>query len=322
VIRSFLWTGNGNVRRDLAPDEIRSALEAKKGVLWVDMEDPSPEEAALLGADLFNFHPLAIEDCLHAQSRPKVDDHEDYLFLVFHSWNRDDDGIRLEELDVFLGRNYVVTYHVEPRRSVAAVMEKVEKDPRGTLGAGADMLFHQIVDRMVDRYELVVDDIDGRVDRVEDEILENPTEETLRRILELKKDLQDLFRTIRHQRDVVNSLAREGHPNITKKSRQFFRDIYDHVVRVHDTVEGLRDAIGGARDAYLSMVSNRMNEVMKGLSTVATVILPLTFVTGVYGMNFTYMPLLDHPGGFLITCGLMVGLGVAMFLVFRRKGWI
>ena len=322
MIRSFLWTGDGDLRQDLDAAALKAALEARKGLLWMDFEDPTEQEVALLGPELFNFHPLAIEDCIHAQSRPKVDDYEDYLYLVFHSWNKREEGVLLEEVDFFLGKHYVVTHHVEKRRSIGEVMERGARDPKLAMAHGADLLLHQIIDRMVDRYTVVVDDVDERVDLLEDEVLEQPTPDTLKRILGIKRDLQELFRTVRHQRDVMNSLAREGHAVVSKKGRTFFRDIYDHVVRIHDTVEGLRDEVGGARDAYISIMSNRMNEVMKGLSLVATIILPLTFVTGIYGMNFQYMPLLAHPQGFAITCGVMLVLGIAMYFAFRRKGWV
>lgn len=321
MIRSFLWTGS-EVRRDLPLPALKEALESRRGLLWVDFEDPLPEEVALLGPDLFGFHPLSIENCIQAQSRPKLDDYEDYLYLVFHSWNHNEEGIRLEEVDFFLGKNFLVSYHVETRPSIAQVMAVLPADPRLVMGHGADLLLHQVIDRMVDRYTVVVDALDERVDLLEDEVLEHPSEGTLKSILSLKRDLQDLFRTVRHQRDVLNSLAREGHGVISKRGRTFFRDVYDNVVRMHDTVEGLRDEVAGARDAYISMVSNRMNEVMKGLSTVATIILPLTFVTGVYGMNFPEMPLLRHPAGFWVTCGIMLAVCTAMFLAFRRKGWV
>jgi len=321
MLRTFFLAADGTLLKDLDRMSLRQALESRKGVLWVDLEDPAPEETEILGPAVFDFHPLAIEDCLHSQSRPKIDDYDEYLFLVFHAWKKEGEGVRLEEIDFFLGRNYVVSYHVEPRASRSALADKIEKDPKLVLGHGSDMLLHQILDLMVDKYTMVVDTLDDRVDALEEEILENATEETLKKVLVLKKDLQELFRTIRHQRDVTSSLCREGHPIISKKARTFLRDVYDHVVRVHDTVEGLRDEVAGARDAYLSMVSVRMNSVMKGLSLVATIILPLTFVTGVYGMNFHHMPLLDHPVGFWITCGMMAGLAVVMYAWFRKRGW-
>jgi magnesium transporter len=321
MLRSYWFGPDGNLAKDLSREAMRLALEQKKGVLWIDLEDPTPEEVELLGEGLLRFHPLAIEDCLHAQSSPKVDDYEEYLFVVFHAWERKDDAVRLEELDCFLGKNFVVTYHVEPRNSIRGVMERLERDPKQLCGHGADMLFHAIIDRMVDRYSVVVDDIDSRVDVLEDRILGNPDREALRGILALKRDLQDLFRTVRHQRDVLHSLSREGHPVIAKKSREFFRDVYDHVVRVHDTVELLRDEVAGLRDAYLTMVSNRMNEVMKSLALVSTIILPLTFLTGIYGMNFEWMPMLHHEQGFWFAAGLMLVLGIGMYAWFRRKGW-
>ena len=322
MIRSFHYAGDGVCRRDLPLPDLREAMKSGKGLLWVDLEAPTDDEVKVLGPDLFDFHPLAIEDCIHAQSRPKVDDYEEYLYLVFHAWRREEREVRLEEVDFFLGGNYLVSHHAEPRSSVTGVIELVARDPRLVLGAGADMLLHNIIDRMVDRYTVVVDDIDQRVDGIETAVLEHPTDAALREILVLKRDLQELFRTIRHQRDVVNSLAREGHPVISKKGRQFFRDAYDHVVRIHDTVEGLRDEVAGARDAYLAVVSNRMNAVMKNLSLIATVILPLTLLTGIYGMNINHMPFQDDPHGFAILCGLMAVVGTVTYFAFRRRGWV
>ena len=322
MIRTYFLSHDGTFHRDMDAAALRQAVEGRKGTLWVDLEAPTPGEVSLLGPEVFGFHPLAVEDCLHAQSRPKVDDYEDYLYMVFHAWKKDGDRVCTEEVDFFLGKNYVVSHHMEPRASRSALAARVEKDPKLVLGVGADMLLHQILDLMVDKYTVVVDSLDERVDALELEILECSTEATLKKILDLKKDLQELFRMIRHQRDVMSSLCREGHPNISKKARTFYRDVYDHVVRVHDTVEGLRDEVAGARDAYLSIVSNRVNSVMKGLSLVATIILPLTFVTGIYGMNFHRMPLVQDPHGFWITCAVMVALGAAMFAWFRSKGWV
>jgi magnesium transporter len=321
VLRSFYLAPDGALHRDLDREALRRVVESRKGMLWLDLEAPTPEEASLLGEPVFAFHPLAIEDCLTAQSRPKIDDYDDYLFLVFHAWRRDDGDVHLEEVDFFLGKNYVVSYHAEPRASRSILAQRIEKDAKIVLGHGPDMVLHQILDLMVDRYNLVVDEMEERVEQIECDTLENPTNETLRSILELKRLLQELFRVIRHQRDVMSSLCREGHPIISKKARTFYRDVYDHVVRVHDTVEGLRDAVSGARDAYLSIMSNRMNTVMKGLSLVATILLPLTFVTGLYGMNFEWMPMLHHPQGFWFICTVMIALGCAMFAWFRSKGW-
>ncbi len=322
MIRSYFHAGDGPLRRDLPLPEMREVQKAGKGVLWVDLEAPTPEEAKLLGADLFAFHPLAVEDCLHASSRPKVDDYEDYLYLVFHAWRKEGEEVRLEEVDFFLGKHYLVTHHGEPRSSVASVAEIVVRDPALAMGSGPDMLLHAVVDRMVDRYTVVMDSLDERVDGLETAILENPSSAALREILAVKRDLQELFRAIRHQRDVVNSLAREGHPTITRKGRQYLRDVYDHVVRVHVTVEGLRDEVAGARDAYLSVVSNRMNEVMKALTIVSTLALPVVLVTGVFGMNFDAIPLVHTAGGFWVSTALMGALGAGMYAWFRAKRWI
>ncbi len=322
MIRTYYLEGKGPLRRDLPLPELREALKAGKGVLWVDLEAPTPEEAEILGPALFGFHPLAIEDSLQEVSRPKVDDYEDYLYLVFHAWRKEGARVHLEEVDFFLGKSYVVTHHCEPRASVAAVADIVTKDPAHCMGSGPDMILHAVLDRMVDRYTDALDAVDERVDSLEASILQNPTGGTLKEILALKRELQELFRAIRHQRDVVNSLAREGHPTITRKGRQYLRDVYDHVVRVHDTVEGLRDEVAGARDAYLSVVSNRMNEVMKALTIVSTLALPVVLVTGVFGMNFDTVPLVHQSGGFWIAAALMAGMAAGMYAWFRRQRWV
>jgi len=323
VIRSFYLTADGVVVRDLDRAALKAAVDSRKGALWVDMDDPTAEELEVLGPAVFNLHALTIEDCIHAQQHPKVEDFQDYLYIVFLAWNRAPEGVRLEELDTVLGKNYLVTYHVEPRNGVKAQLDRMDKDPHLVLGHGPDWLLYEIIDRMVDNYNVVVDDVDGRVDRLEADILSKRLgTDTLREILILKRDLQRLFRTIRHQRDVAGTLARDTHTNISKRARDFFRNIHDHVIRVHDVVEGLRDEIGAVRDAYLSMVSNRLNEVVKGLTIVSTLILPMSFITGIYGMNFEWMPFLKTGYGFWVSAGVMAVTGIGMLLWFRRRGWI
>jgi magnesium transporter len=322
VIRSYLYGADGKLQSEPPLETMRAHLRDGKGTLWLDLEDPTPEEVGLLGPMLFGFHPLEIEDCISAQSRPKIDDFEDHLYLVFHAWSRKEGKVSLEEIDFFLGPNYLVTFHQEKRMSVDEVVERGIREPRLTYGSGADMLLHEILDRMVGRYNFVVDDIDERVEDLEARILSGEHVETLKCILELRKELQDIFRTIRHQRDVVNSLAREGHKVVSKKGRQFFRDVYDQVVRVHDTVEGLREQVATARDAHLALAGQRLNEVMKGLSVVATILLPLTFVTGLYGMNFPEMPLLHDANGFWIIVAAMIIVTSALLWVFNRRGWL
>jgi magnesium transporter len=322
MIRSFFLGSDGVLQKDLPRPAMKKCIEDKKGVLWVDLEAPTPEEVTVLGPEVFDFHPLAIEDCLNAQSRPKVDDYDDYLYLVFHAWKRDGEKVRTEEVDFFLGKNYVVSHHMEPRASRSLLADRCDKDAKLVLGHGADMLLHQILDLMVDKYTIVVDSLDDRVDALELEILEASTEATLKKILDLKRDLQELFRMIRHQRDVMSSLSREGHPNLSKKARTFLRDVYDHVVRVHDTVEGLRDEVAGARDAYLAIVSNRVNSVMKALTIVSTLALPVLLVSGIFGMNFSVMPIVHEGWGFWTSMAIMTLIGATMFIWFRAKRWV
>jgi magnesium transporter len=323
MITSHYRAADGSRSFDLSETAMREALASGQGVLWVDLESPAQEEAAPLSS-VFAFHQLAIDDCFNKHIDPaKVDDYGEYLFVIAQAVTYDAAAERLltTELNLFLGPNYVVSFHAEPLHFVEAARRRGREDgPEMT--RGADFLAHALLDGLVDDYQPAVDQLDETLARVEESVLAQPQSKLLQEILLLKRNVQRLRRTIIPQRDVVNRLSRGEFPKlIHPETRLYFRDIYDHVVRVEELMESVRDLADGVLNTYLSALNNRMNEVMKTLSVVATILLPLTFIASIYGMNFRNMPELDWHYGYFGAIGAMVAVAGGMVLFFRARRW-
>lgn len=308
-----------------SPEEISKLLQEPDGVLWVSLEQPTDEEIFTILRDTFNFHPLAIEDSQGDNYQPpKVDDFGNYLFIVIHALRPGSHLGELEtmELDCFLGPNYVVTSYLSPDMPpVHDVWKRLQRDSR-LIERGADFLCYTILDHLVDGYMPIIDAMDEEIDELEEIVVVNPRPAILQRILDLKHSTMTLRRIIAPQRELMNKLSRENLPLISPDNRIYFRDVYDHLVRVHDLSEIVRDIVTGTLDTYLSSASNRLNEVMKALTIVSTIFLPLSFLAGVYGMNFDYMPELRWQYGYLSVWVLFIGLIVGMLGFFRYKHWL
>ena len=290
---------------------------------WIDIEDPTVQEASLL-EDPFHFHPLAIEDCLAEVHHPKVDDYDDYIFIIVHGIRFDapSDAFITRELDMFLGRNYLITHHKGPMRSVTAAREMCGKNIIPSLPKGVDFLCHQIMDQMFEHYFPNLDTIEDKIQMAQVEVFENPTRETLDRIFTLKRDVMNLRRICTPQREIVHRLSRGEFRVIGTKAAVYFRDIYDNLYRIVDASYQYQDLVQGTLDAYLSAVSNRLNETMKRLTVVGAVFAALTVITGIYGMNFEHMPELKWRFGYLFAWGVM-GVAIAgLVLFFKKKQWI
>lgn len=307
-------------------EAVRQALADPKSLLWLDLESPSPEEASVL-SDVFDFHRLSIEDCLTARlNPPKIDDYGRYLFLVVHGVEEYVRGREVEpvELDLYLGANYVVSCHLAP---VAAVSRLLERCQQGgpVLDHDADFLLHVLLDGQVDDMLPVVDELDEAVDRLEEEVLADPQRATLQEILLVRRNTMRLRRFTTAERDVANRLSRGEFPTLLKEEAQvYFRDIYDHLMRIDHLVESVRELADGALSTYLSVVSNRLNEVMKVLTAAAAIFLPLALIPAVYGMNFSRntWPAWDEAWGFGLVIGVMLALAGALAFFFRRRGWV
>lgn len=328
MIHSLYFTADGQLRLDITEDEFRFALQDPGGLLWVDFEATIPADDEKILTGVFGFHPLAVDDALQETHVPKVDDWGEYLYIVLSTVRLGvKDGVTLDsqELDVFLGKNYMVTHHDQPITAIQRVWSSVQRDDRH-LRRGADHLLYRLVDEVVSQYMPVVDEIDDEIDSIEDEIFNDHRASILERIFSLKRAVLQLRRFVDPQREVLNRLARDDYEVIDSRERVYFRDVYDHLVRLHDLIESLRDLIGGALDTYLSVVNNRMNDIMKTLTVITTLFMPISFMVGFFGMNY-FAPVAntgawtDIPS-LITTLTILVLTPVGMFFWIRRRGWM
>ena len=329
MIRILCHAAPSDAMTELPLEQLPNALAVKRNLIWVDLsgEDNATYQPLLI--DTFGFHPLAVDDALQESHVPKVDDWDEYLYLVLHAITFDrSDGGRLDaiELDIFLGKNYIVTHHDLPIPAVNHIWESCQKDER-YLSRGTDHVLYRIVDDMVAAYMPVVEEVDEAIETLEDQIFDRPTPENLSELFKLKRALLQLRRIIAPQREVLNKLARDDYTVIDAKGRIFFRDIYDHLVRLHDINESMRDLVGGAMDTYLSVINNRMNDIMKTLTVITTLFMPLSFLTGFFGMNF-FTPV-AHPleswttlAAFGLTLAVMIGTPIGMIFWLKKRGWM
>jgi magnesium transporter len=290
---------------------------------WWDLSSPTPEEAECLSG-YFKFHPLAIEDCLADIQYPKVDFYETYLYLLIHGVDVDRsqaEGFAPKEIDIFLGPSYLVTFHKKETRSVSEVLRRC-KDNSPILEFGLDFVLYSILDILVSNYMPVLESVEDEIDKTEQRLFEEPGKDDLREILGLKRTLLKLKKTIFPQREVLNHLARNEYQFITRKAQFYFRDVYDMLYRMAEMTESFRDITTAMVETYLSTISNRLNQVMKALTLITTIFMPLTVITGIYGMNFDYMPELRWKYGYFAVLGVMAALAIGLFTYFRRQKWI
>ncbi len=328
MIRSLFFEPGKPIRKNLPPQEFPILIRRRRGILWVDFLG-EPPEACLPILQGFGFHPLAIDDALQETHVPKLDDWDDYLYIVLNYMhahkNGEDWDTAVDELDTFLGANYIVTHHDHPLDAIELTWESCDRDPR-TLQEGPDHLLYKIADYLVTGYMPVFEQIDEGINQIEDQVFDRPSPQILEKLFALKRILQAMRRILLPQREVLNKLARDPYKVVDPKDRIFFRDIYDHLVRLYDLNESLRDLVTGAQDMYLSAVNNRMNEIVKTLTIITVLFMPLTFLTGYFGMNF-FEPLGDltwwttNPV-FYVTLATVFILPISMYLWMRRRRWI
>jgi magnesium transporter len=317
-------SGEQKITEGVPAEQLPELLQDKSAVIWVDMERPTAADEQVL-LDVFHFHPLTVEDCRENRHYPKIEEFPGYLYFIVHGVTADTSPDRFNtiELDGFLGRNYVITYHHETFRSINNVKLLLRTSPV-SCQRGPAFLLHQILDQVVDYYSPVLDDFDDRVDRLEREIfgLKSPNNQILSQIQDLKRGVLRLRRISNKQMDILLRMSRGEFSLIPEDMRPFYRDVHDHLVRVVDLAENYRDLINGSLEAYLSVISNRMNEIMKVLTIFSAIMLPLTFIAGVYGMNFDNMPELHSRFGYYGTLIVMAVVAVGMLIFFWRRGWL
>ena len=329
-LRAVYRSGSGTVDLEWPIERVAEALADPGGTLWLDVDSPDGDlgRVEALFHDVFHFHPLAIEDALQDCHVPKVDDWSKYLYLVFHSidFDPETDDLRLHELDIFLGSNYLVTYHTEPIKVLESVRRNLERDDGVRLKDGADHLLYNILDLGTADYLSAIEHLDEAIDQAQDEVFHAPSPQTLQTIFRVKRAAVRVHRIIAPQREVVNKLARDKFAQIDDQDRPYFRDVYDHLVRLHDITETLRDLIAGALDTYLSAISNRTNEIMKTLTLVTVMFLPMSFLAGFFGMNFfgealAFQSWLPKALLFWASVGAMLSTPLAMWIWAKRRRW-
>lgn len=331
MITAFIQFSDKRASKEADPKTLAAALRDPGARFWVDIEKPTEDEIAILD-EVFGFHPLAIEDTIQYSQRPKIESYnhvgdacqQGYFFLVIHGPDQETfrDQLQTKEVDMFVSERYLVTVHEEPMRSIEAVKNRAKADARVVLEPGIDLLLHSILDYIVDQYRPILDSLEVALDDLEEEALTEPTPDLLTRIAMKKRELLNFRRIVGPQRDVLSQLTRGEVPFIRETTRIYLRDVQDHLIRTVEMVELYRDLVMGTRDLYLSSVSNNLNQIMKTLTIMSVVALPLTVVTSFFGMNFEHIPGLHSPLGLWLSVTVMFSIVAGLLYLFYRKKWI
>lgn len=331
MLTAFTRFGDGKISRETSPGALIAALGDPQARLWLDMENPTADELSYL-EKVFHFHPLAIEDATHRAQRPKLENYTQvadvcqhgYYYMVIHGPDLETfkQHLQTKELDTFFSERYLVTVHEKRMKSIEEVRDRAQTDATTMLERGVDWILYLILDHLVDTYIPILDNLEEELDTIEEYALTQPTPDLLVRIAGKKRELLDFRRNIGPQREVIAQLTRGEVPFIRENVRIYFRDVQDHLIRTVETVELYRDLILGARDIYLSSVSNHLNQIMKTLTIISVIAMPIMAVTSFFGMNFEKMPAIHSPTGFWITMAFTAIFEVILIWLIKRKGWL
>jgi magnesium transporter len=309
--------------------DIPSLISDADNVVWVDIRGENPDDVPAIKdllLNIFKFHYLTVEDCLETRNQPKIEAFPDYLYLIVHGVKPDETSATnfvTKELDAFLGRNYVVTFHIERFQSIKNVKQQLRTSPFACQ-RGAAYLLHQILDQVVDYYMPLVDDFDEAISGLEERVLNlrKSNSKILEEIMDLRRSVARLKRISHRQLEVLYRLSHGEFTQIPENVLPFFRDVHDHLMRISDLAEGYRDLVGGIFEIHFAVIGNKTNDIMKTLAVVSAIILPLTLIAGIYGMNFENMPELHSKYGYMLTLLAMILITVVLLFYFWRRGWI
>ena len=296
----------------------------KPGVTWINVDGVHRPEIVKKLGNYFGIHPLVLEDILNTDQRPKMDDFCNYIYIVLKMLNYDDERneVVAEQISLILGQNFVISFQEKEGDGFNRIKERIRGEKSRIRKTRADYLAHALIDLIVDNYFIILEKFEEKIEFLEEGLVTNPTEETLRTIHSLKREMIFLRKLARPLREVISGLERGESSLIQKSTKVYLRDIYDHTVRIIDTIEMLRDMVSGILDVYFSSVSNKTNEVMKILTIISTIFIPLTFVASIYGMNFKNMPELGWYWAYPLVLLVMLAIGISLVFYFRRKKWI
>lgn len=321
--------GAERVEDSFTEKDLPELLADETNVVWVDFLAEKPEQvehAKSVLTNIFKFHYLTVEDCMETRNQPKVDAFTNYLYLIVHGVKPEETSsanFQTKELDCFLGKNFVVTFHVERFRSIKTVKQQIHTNTFACQ-RGAAYLLHQILDLIVDLYMPIVEDFDSAINDLEERVfqMKKGNNEILEEIMDLRRSVARLKRISSRQLDVLYRISHGEFPQIPETILPFYRDVHDHLLRISDLAESYRDLVSGLFDIHFSVVANKTNDILKFLSIFSAIWLPLSFIAGVYGMNFENMPELKWLNGYYFTLGLMLTVAISLLFYFWRKGWI
>lgn len=308
---------------NLSPRECLPYLESNS-VSWIDVQGLGSEAILRQLGQVCNLHPLLLEDVVNVPQRPKVQDYNEQLLIVVQMVlpKPDEEGFESEQVGFVLGKHYLLTFQEEPEHDCFnPVRDRIRANKGKVRTAGADYLAYVLLDAIIDSFFPVLEDYGERVEILEDEVVVKPTRRTLEKIYDVRRELLALRRAIWPLRNVINSLIRENNPLISHDVQLYFRDCYDHVIQLLDIVETYRELASGLMDVYLSSISNKMNEVVNFLTMISTIFIPLTFIAGVYGMNFKDMPELEWRWGYEVCWAIMIAIALGLLFLFWKRGW-
>ena len=300
-------------------------FKEKNSVTWINVSGLHQVELLERLNDCFGLHPLVLEDILNTDQRPKMEDFGDYLYIVLRMLDLDKkngNAVVSEQISLILGKNFVLTFQEREGDLFNPLRERIRNGKGRLRKMGPDYLVHALLDAIVDQYFVVLEKLGERIEFLEEELVTRPTPSTLHRLHQLKREMIFLRKSVWPLREVIGTLERGESSLIQASTDLYLRDVYDHTIQVIDNVETFRDMLSGMLDIYLSSISNRMNEIMKVLTIISTIFIPLTFIVGLYGMNFKFMPELEWPWGYPSVLLLMSGVTVFMLFYFRRKKWL
>lgn len=310
--------------------EVESAKECfpfreKPTVTWINVDGVHQVEIIEQLGHCFGLHPLVMEDILNTEQRPKMEVYGEYLYIVLKMLygGGPDRAVEGEQVSLILGKNFVLSFQEEKGGDVFNPVRERIRGAKGLIRKlGPDYLAYSLIDTVVDHYFLILEKLGDKVELLEEELIAQPTKQTLQKIQAFRNEIAFVRRVVWPLREVVNSLGRKESPLIKETTEIYLRDVYDHTIQVMDTIETYREMIAGMLDIYLSSLSNRLNSVMKVLTIIATIFMPLTFIAGIYGMNFKYMPELEWQWGYPFVWLVIVSIGVSMLVYFKKKKWI
>ena len=309
--------------------EVKSVEECfpykdKSTITWINIDGVHEVKVIEEIGKHFNLHPLILEDIVDTDQRPKIKDFGDYIFIILKMLycNKKGNAIRVEQVSLILGKNYVISFQEREGDVFSFIRERIRNNIGRIRKLGADYLVYSLIDAIVDNYFTIIERLDEKIENLEDKIIIQPNPSNVQAIHKLKRDLIFLRKSVWPLREVISFLEKGESPLVLESTHIYLRDVYGHTIQVMDTVETLRDVISGILDIYLSSINTRMNEIMKMLTIIATIFIPLTFITGIYGMNFQYMPEIKWFWGYPAVLSIMVAIGIGMLIYFKGKKWM